>query len=99
VPAYLIADIDVHDDDAFARYKELAPASVEPYGGRFVAGGDAPFVHFLEGDWVPTRLVVLEFDSIELARRWYESDEYREARELRQSCSTGRVVLVDGVSG
>ncbi|HEU4365280.1 MAG TPA: DUF1330 domain-containing protein [Candidatus Krumholzibacteria bacterium] len=36
----------------------------------------------MEGDWNPRRVVILEFDSIERARQWLESPEYRDARRL-----------------
>lgn len=74
MPAYVIVDVDVRDPERCQRYKELAPPAVAHYGGRFLACGGATEV--LEGDWVPRRLVVLEFESLEQARRWDDSSEY-----------------------
>ena len=93
--AYVIADIDVTDPEAFGRYRELSSAAVEQYGGRYVVRGGPTTV--LEGERQPNRLVVLEFDDVEAARRWYDSPEYREARAVRQSAATGSFVLVEGV--
>jgi uncharacterized protein (DUF1330 family) len=44
------------------------------------------------------RLAVIEFPSYEKAMRWWNSSEYREAKELRQSLSSAEILLVDGVA-
>ena len=51
----------------------------------------------LEGDWSPSRLVVLEFEDLEAAKRWYDSEAYREARKLREGAAHFRAVAVLGV--
>lgn len=33
--AYVIVDIDIHDEPGLAEYRKLVPATVEKYGGRF----------------------------------------------------------------
>jgi uncharacterized protein (DUF1330 family) len=92
--AYMIADIDVHDMDTYKEYASLVPATLEPFGGRFlVRGGDHEPV---EGDWRPGRLVVLEFPSADHARRWYTSEAYTAAMPIRHRASTGSIVLVQG---
>ena len=50
-----------------------------------------------EGTWRPPLLVVLEFPSIDDARAWYESDEYRELRRISQEGSASDLILVDGL--
>ena len=93
--AYVIADIDVTDPEAFARYRELSTAAAAAHGGRFIVrGGHA---EALEGDRQPKRVVVLEFDSVDAARAWYDSPEYWEARAARADAATGSFVLVEGV--
>ncbi len=71
------------------------PGTVEKYGGKFLVRGGQ--VQTLEGDWKPRRIVVTEFPSIEQARRWYDSEEYRALRALRSRTARGSVVLVEGV--
>lgn len=96
MPAYVIADVDVHDPDAYREYAALVPATLEPFGGRFlVRGGDHAS---LEGDWRPGRLVVLEFPSADHARRWYASEAYGAAKGIRHRASTGRLVVVEGTA-
>jgi uncharacterized protein (DUF1330 family) len=93
--AYVIADVEVTDPVAYEEYKKLVPATLAAYGGRFVARGGQ--VEVLEGDWRPGRLVVIEFESVERARAWWASPEYREAKALRQRTSIGSLVIVEGV--
>jgi uncharacterized protein (DUF1330 family) len=96
MPAYVIADIDVHDTQAYREYAALVPGTLEPFGGRFlVRGGDH---EPLEGDWRPGRLVVLEFPSADHARRWYASDAYADALAIRHRASAGSLVLVEGAA-
>ena len=77
MPAYVIVETDVHDPEQYERYKAASPGAVAAGGGRFVVRGGEHAV--LEGDWNPTRLVVLEFEDLEAAKRWYDSPEYQEA--------------------
>jgi uncharacterized protein (DUF1330 family) len=51
----------------------------------------------LEGSWSPSHLVVLEFPTVENAKEWLESPEYREARALRHSTAKTNAVVVQGV--
>ncbi len=93
--AYVLIDVDVTDAEQYDRYRPLAAASVEQYGGRYLARGGASEV--LEGDRVPNRLVVLEFPDIDAARRWYHSPEYGEAKATRDGAATGSFIVVEGV--
>lgn len=78
---YVIADIEVTEPDVYEDYKRLSSAAAEKYHGRWLVRGGA--VDVLEGDWEPRRLVVVEFEDEEAARRWYSSPEYAEAKAVR----------------
>ena len=93
--AYVLVDVNVTDPDRYDEYRPLAAASVEQYGGRYVVRGGAS--HVLEGERVPGRLVVLEFPDADTARRWYDSPEYRDARDVRAGAATGSFIVVDGI--
>ena len=95
MPAYFIVDNEVTDSAGFEDYRKQVPATVEKYGGRFLVRGGQ--IQTLEGDWKPRRIVVTEFPSIEQARRWYDSEEYRALKALRSRSARGSVVLVEGV--
>ncbi len=58
--AYVILDINVTDPVGYEEYKKLAPAAVELYGGKYIARGSK--TETLEGDWSPSRLVILQFE-------------------------------------
>jgi uncharacterized protein (DUF1330 family) len=75
----------------------MVPPTLKSYGGRFlVRGGN---VEPREGNWVPTRFVILEFPSVERAKAWYDSTEYAPAKALRQATSTADLIIVEGFEG
>jgi uncharacterized protein (DUF1330 family) len=94
MPAYFIVDIEVTDPAEFERYRPLAAASIDHFGGKYVVRGGK--TELLEGGPEPHRIVVLEFADAEAARRWYHSPEYQEALKIRLASARGRVFLVEG---
>ena len=95
MPAYVIVETDITDPERYEQYKAASPTAIAAGGGRFlVRGGD---LVVLEGDWEPARLVVLEFEDLAAAKRWYESEVYQEAKELRDGAAYLRMVAVQGV--
>jgi uncharacterized protein (DUF1330 family) len=95
MPAYVIVDTSVTDPEQYQKYMAASPGAVAAGGGRFLVRGGEHVV--LEGDWQPSRLVVLEFEDLAAARRWYESDAYQAARKLREGAAEFRMVAVQGV--
>jgi uncharacterized protein (DUF1330 family) len=95
VPAYVVVDVERTDPERAARYSEMSGPSVERHGGRFLARGGA--LRVLEGDWEPERLVVIEFASSDAAQAWFDSDDYRDARAIREGAGRWRMVVVEGV--
>jgi uncharacterized protein (DUF1330 family) len=93
--ALVIVEIEVREPEAYEAYKRLVPASLAAYGGRFIARGGA--TESLEGDWAPERLVVLEFPSLERARQWWASPEYRDAKAIRMRAAQTRMIVTEGV--
>jgi uncharacterized protein (DUF1330 family) len=96
MPAYVIAEVTVTDPPAMEEYRKQVPATLAKYGGRFVVRGGA--IQTLEGDWKPSRLVVIEFPSRADAQRWYDCEEYRDPKALRMRAGRTNLVIVDGVS-
>jgi uncharacterized protein (DUF1330 family) len=95
MPAYVIAETEVTDPERYERYKAAVPAAIAAGGGRFLVRGGELAV--LEGDWQPSRLVVLEFAGLAAAKRWYESHGYQETKKLRAGAGQVRMVAVQGV--
>ena len=91
---YVIADITVTNPDGYAPYRPLAAKSIADFGGRYLARGGA--VEPVEGGWHPGRIVIIEFPSMEIARRWYDSPDYQAAQKIRMANSTGRVIFTEG---
>jgi uncharacterized protein (DUF1330 family) len=94
--AYIIVDVKINNPDEYEEYKKLTPASVAAYQGSFIVRGGP--TETLEGDWVPGRIVILEFPNAERARQWWNSTEYAAAKLIRQGASSTRMILADGVS-
>lgn len=95
MPAYAIFDVCVTDPERYEDYKKLAPPTIAAFGGKYLTRGGKTEV--LEGSWAPNRIVVLEFPTVEKAREWIESPEYREARALRHMTATTNAIVVQGV--
>jgi uncharacterized protein (DUF1330 family) len=93
--AYVIVEIDIVDPAGYEEYKQLAGATVERYGGKYIVRGGA--VETLEGNWKPKRIVVLQFDSMQRAKEWLNCEEYREPRKMRHRTARTRMVVVEGV--
>jgi uncharacterized protein (DUF1330 family) len=93
--AYVIVDVTVNNPEEYAEYRALSGPSVEQYGGTFIARGGA--VTALEGDWTPQRLVIIEFPSVDAARRWWDSPEYTVAKQIRYRTADSRMIVVEGV--
>jgi len=95
MPAYFIVDVNIKDTKDYDTYKQGAAASIAQYGGRYLVRGGQHEV--LEGTWQPTRLVVLEFPSMEVAKRWYASAEYEKVKPIRLQNAVSDMVLVEGL--
>ncbi|MDQ3686543.1 MAG: DUF1330 domain-containing protein [Acidobacteriota bacterium] len=93
--AYVVVEVEVQDRERYEIYKQMVPASLAAYGGRFIVrGGKA---ESLEGGWTPERVVILEFPTAEQAKAWWSSAEYAGAKGLRQAAARTRMILVEGV--
>ena len=92
---YMIADVNVTDPEGFEEYRKLVSATIEAYGGRYVVRGGA--TETIEGDWNPSRLVIIEFDSVEQAKAWYHSDEYAGPRDMRHKAATTNAIFAEGL--
>jgi len=94
MPAYVIAEVEVTDAEAYKAYAEKAPGVTLPAGGRYLAR--AGHVEAFEGEPPRSRVVIIEFDDMEKARAFYYGKAYQELVPLRQAASRGRLFLVEG---
>jgi len=94
--AYLIADVEVHNLEAYREYQAQVPGTLAPYGGKFIVRGGR--IESLEGHWQPLRVVVIEFPSAEQARAWHDSPGYQAILPIRErNARTNFVSVVEGV--
>ena len=93
--AYVIVDMDVTNPAAYDEYRKLAPQTVASYGGRYLARGGR--TETWEGEWIPNRLVILEFESVERAKQWLDSPEYSAIKQVRHETATTNMVVIEGV--
>ena len=94
MPAYVIAEVDVKDAEAYRLYAERAPGVTNPAGGKYLVR--AGKVECLEGTPPKSRIVVIEFKDMQAARDFYYGKAYQELVPLRQAASEGRLFLVEG---
>jgi uncharacterized protein (DUF1330 family) len=92
--AYALVNVEITDSAGFAEYRKLVPASIARFGGRFLTRGGA--MEVLEGEWMPKRLVILEFPDLATIKAWYQSAEYQQLLEIRRSTATSDFVVIDG---
>ena len=93
--AYIVAQLKVHDPAMFKRYRDAVTPLVDRFGGRYrVRGGE---LEVLEGDWPFQRLTIIEFQSRNAARVFFDSPEYRKILPLREKSADGTVVIAEGV--
>jgi uncharacterized protein (DUF1330 family) len=95
MPAFLIANIEVLDPTTYAEYKRSVESTISAFGGRYLARGGN--IERLEGDWLPHRIVLLEFPSVSQASAWWHSDEYAEAKAIRQRSARTDMFIVEGL--
>lgn len=93
--AYVIAEVDVTDPQAYEQYKVLSTQAIAAAGGEVLVRGGA--VHPVEGGWNPPRVVVIAFGSLAQARQFYDSALYRQAREARSQAARMRLIIAEGV--
>jgi uncharacterized protein (DUF1330 family) len=94
--AYVIADVEAIDPATYPSSPNSAAETISKYGGRYLVRNGRAIVR--EGEWQIHRMLVIEFDSMEAATRWYESPEYAPIKALRVANARSRVVIVQGVA-
>jgi len=99
--AYVIFDVGPSDRDALKPYLEKAFDTLVPYGGKVIARtSNIEIREATHGQgWRPTRILIIEFPSVDAARSWYDSPEYQEILPIRLRASKDNMVIVDGLQG
>lgn len=93
--AIVVARVHVTEPEAYERYKPLSLEALKKYGGRYLVRGAEPIT--LEGGPDNARYVLVEFDSVQAATDFYDSPEYRHARDVRAGASDSVICVLQGV--
>jgi len=94
MPAYVVTNVLVTDPDQYRKYTVAGHAAVIANGGRFLVEGGKP--ELFEGDWLPKRMAIVEFPSVEAAKRFYASPDYVAARKERAGAAQFNMIVVQG---
>lgn len=92
--AYMVFTEQVHDEDKLNEYAGKAIGTMGAHGVKLLALDSE--VECREGTWFGNRTVILEFDSVEAAKAWYESPEYQAAIPLRQAGADCNAAIITG---
>ena len=93
--AYVITDVEITDATLYGQFMERVTGTIEAHGGKFVARGGQIEVRL--GDWTPTRLAILQFDSLQQVNAWLESSEYTALADIRSRSANINMVVVEGL--
>jgi len=93
--AYLIVDeLSVENPEQLNEYISQAGPLIARAGGELIASG-VPEV--LEGDWTPKRFIMARFPSMEILKKWWNSDAYQTLLPMRTDISESNIIIMDGV--
>lgn len=91
---YIIIELTIFDKEEIKKYKELAPETIKDFEGEIIVRGGEKIL--LEGDWDPQRLVILKFPSVEKAKAWYNSEQYKEVSFYRNKAARTNMIIIEG---
>ena len=94
--AYIIFDVEIRDAARYQDFMNQVKPALTAAGARYLARGGALKVY--EGDWAPRRIVILEFPSVAAWEEFYFGPVYQGLKDIRDECSSARLVSVEGVA-
>ena len=90
---YLVAHLRVHNKEGFEKFKQMAGPTIAEYGGKVLVREPNPDVR--EGENLGIALVI-EFENIDIARKFYESEKYQAAKAIRELAAETDLILAEG---
>jgi uncharacterized protein (DUF1330 family) len=95
VAVYLIADIRIINQQRYDEYRAVMRGAVRAHGGRYLVRTGQ--VRVVEGNWVPPRIVLIEFPDRAAAQAFHVSGEFAKARDICANAAMVDMVLAEGV--
>jgi uncharacterized protein (DUF1330 family) len=93
---YVVAEINVKDLAAYRAYGEAAFPVIQQYGGKFLTRGGQSIA--VEGAPPAQRVMIIEFESFEQAKKFEYSKEYTAIAPLRLKSADSRIFLLEGTN-
>jgi uncharacterized protein (DUF1330 family) len=91
---YFFVELEIADPVVYEAYRTAVPDIILAHGGRILVRGGDP--QPLDGTVPHRRRVVVEFDSPEAVKTFYNSDAYQAVLSIRLNASNGFVCLLTG---
>jgi uncharacterized protein (DUF1330 family) len=95
MPAYIIADVTITNEEQMKTYREWSTRAMQEHGAEVLVRGGR--IVPLEDGWTPERIVVLKFKDLHAAQAYYASETYTKARQAREGAGSIRMIAVEGV--
>jgi uncharacterized protein (DUF1330 family) len=92
-PAFTIAEIQVTDPDTFKEYATATGTAIPTAGGKFIVRSGKSFV--INGE-APKSIAVIQWESLDKARSFFESEEYKKLVPARDKGSKFRAFTIEG---
>ena len=93
--AYVIFDVEIRDMERYQAFMQGVKPALDAAGARYLARGGEHTVY--EGDWLPRRIVILEFPSVAAWEAFYNGPTYQGLKSIRDEYSSARLVSVQGL--
>jgi len=94
--AYVVIRIEAQDPSKLKNYQKVAPSIIDKYNGKILARGGE--MATLEGPEETRRIVIIEFQSLDNAKKFYGSEEYSNAIKLRNNIASFEIIAIDGIN-
>lgn len=92
---YMIVEAKkIMDKTKYGEYIQKVPRTIEKFAGKYLARGGE--IKVVSGDWNPNRLIIVEFESMDKFKAWWNSSEYRAIAPLREQSAKTNAVVVEG---
>jgi len=85
----------VMDKKKYEEYIRKVPETIAKFGGRYLARGGQ--VKIVSGNWNPSRLIIVEFDSMDRFNSWWNSPEYKALAPLREQSTETNAIVIEGM--
>ena len=94
MPGYFMGMVHaIKDGEAFGAYQQVALPTIEKAGGKPLFFSTN--IEAADGDWAPMGIIVVEFESGEASRKWYNSPEYQAVIGQRLFSTDSNTVFMD----